>query len=303
MNFLNSSGSSKSCRLLPARQAEGAAALAAGRAARGRRLLLCLRFIGLPDCALALGLLRLLLLPAGAATHARHPGHPRHAAALGHPGHHLAGLEEPLDQVLHRADLDTGTLGDTGPARAVDDRRLLALGRGHRLDDRGGAVDVALVEVVDLVLHLPHAGQHAEQLGDGAHLPDLLHLGQEVVERELLGPFLDASLEAIFSASSWLKVCSAFSIRREHVTHVEDAGGHAVRVERVEVVQLLAVGGEHDLLAGDLGDRQGGTTAGVTVELGEHHAVEADAVAEGLGGVDRVLTDHRVDDEEDLVRG
>ena len=49
------------------------------------------------------------------------------------------------------------------------------------------------------------------------------------------------------------------------------------------------------------GDRQGGTTAGVTVELGEHHAVEADAVAEGLGGVDRVLADHRVDDEEDLV--
>ncbi len=72
-------------------------------------------------------------------------------------------------------------------------------------------------------------------------------------------------------------------------------------MEGVEVVELLAVRREHDRLAGDLPDRQGRTTAGVTVELGEHHAVEADAVAEGLGGVDRVLADHRVDDEQDLL--
>src|SRR5690606_30374029 len=39
----------------------------------------------------------------------------------------------------------------------------------------------------------------------------------------------------------------------------------------------------------------------VAVELGEHDAGEADAVAERLGGRDGVLTDHRVDDEEDLV--
>ena len=47
--------------------------------------------------------------------------------------------------------------------------------------------------------------------------------------------------------------------------------------------------------------RQRGTTAGVAVELGEHHAVEADAVEEGLRRDDRVLADHRVDDEQHLV--
>jgi hypothetical protein len=73
-------------------------------------------------------------------------------------------------------------------------------------------------------------------------------------------------------------------------------------VERVEVVQLLAVGGEHDLTAGHVRDGERGTASGVAVELGEHHAVDADAVAEGLGGVDSVLTNHRVDDEQDLVR-
>ena len=47
--------------------------------------------------------------------------------------------------------------------------------------------------------------------------------------------------------------------------------------------------------------RQRGATAGVAVELGEHHAGEPDAVPERLGGGHRVLADHRVDHEQDLV--
>ena len=66
-------------------------------------------------------------------------------------------------------------------------------------------------------------------------------------------------------------------------------------------VELLAGGREHHLAAGDRRDRQRGAAAGVAVELGEHHAVEADAVEERLRGRDRVLADHRVDDEQDLV--
>ena len=76
---------------------------------------------------------------------------------------------------------------------------------------------------------------------------------------------------------------------------------HPVRVEHVEVGELLAVGREQDRLAGDLADRQRRATAGVAVELGEHDAGEPDAVAERLGGGHRVLTDHRVDDEQGLV--
>ena len=72
-------------------------------------------------------------------------------------------------------------------------------------------------------------------------------------------------------------------------------------MEGVEVGHLLAAGGEHDRPAGDRADRQRRTATGVAVELGEHHAVEADPVEEGLRGDDRVLTDHRVDDEEHLV--
>ena len=38
----------------------------------------------------------------------------------------------------------------------------------------------------------------------------------------------------------------------EHVAHAEDPAGHPVGVEDVEVLQLLAGGGEQDRLAGDL---------------------------------------------------
>ena len=78
--------------------------------------------------------------------------------------------------------------------------------------------------------------------------------------------------------------------------------GHPVRVEHVEVGQLLAGGREHHRLAGQRRDRQRGAAAGVAVELGQHHAVVADAVEERLRGRHRVLADHRVDDEQHLVR-
>ena len=87
----------------------------------------------------------------------------------------------------------------------------------------------------------------------------------------------------------------------EQVAHAEDARGHPVGVEDVEVGELLAVGREQDRLAGDLAHAQRRTTAGVAVELGEHDAGEADAVAERLGGGHRVLADHGVDHEQGLV--
>ena len=89
--------------------------------------------------------------------------------------------------------------------------------------------------------------------------------------------------------------------QREHVAHVEDARGHPVGVEDLEVLDLLAGRGEHDRPAGDRGDRQRRATAGVAVELGQDDAGEVDALLERLGRLDRGLADHRVDDEQDLV--
>ncbi len=263
-----------------------------------RRLLGALgRVAGL---ALALGLLRLRRLAALgllAQTHPRAAGQ-AHAAAAGHLLHHLARLEEPVDELVDVADGAAGSLGDAGPARPVDHLRVGPLAGRHRLDDRLDPVDLALVEVLELVAELPHAGQHPEHLGQRAHLADLLHLLEEVVEGELAVALeLGGGLGGLVGVEGLLGLLD----QGQQVAHVEDARGHPVGVEEVEVGELLAVGGEHHRLAGHLRDRERGAATRVTVELGQDHAVVPDPVEERLRGVDGVLADHRVDDEEHLV--
>ena len=73
-------------------------------------------------------------------------------------------------------------------------------------------------------------------------------------------------------------------------------------MEHVEVLELFPRGREHDRAPGQLHDGQRGAAARVAVELGQHHAVVADPVQERLRGGHRVLADHRVDHEQDLVR-
>jgi hypothetical protein len=125
-----------------------------------------------------------------------------------------------------------------------------------------------------------------------------LHLLEEVVEREraladdLLGPL------PLLDVVGRLRLLD----EREHVAHAEDAARHAVGVEGLEVLELLAGTGEEDRLADHFLYRQRRTTARVAVDLREDHAVETDRVLEGLRDVDRFLSGHRVDDEQRVVR-
>ena len=69
----------------------------------------------------------------------------------------------------------------------VDDLRVGALGGRHAADDRLDPVELLVVDVGQRVLHLPGAGQHAQQVADRAHLADRQHLLEEVLQRELAG--------------------------------------------------------------------------------------------------------------------
>ncbi len=87
-----------------------------------------------------------------------------------------------------------------------------------------------------------------------------------------------------------------------HVAHAENALGHTIGMEALELVELLAGGGEHDRLARYRLHRQGSATAGIAVELAHDHTVELDGRGELLGDVDCVLAGHRVDHEQHVVR-
>ena len=106
--------------------------------------------------------------------------------------------------------------------------------------------------------------------------------------------------------------CSAFSssttssncwIRPTTSPVPEDPAGHAVGAELLEPVRRLAHTDELDRLARDRPDRQRGAAARVAVQLGQDDAVEVQALVERLRGADRVLADHRVDDQQDVRRG
>ncbi|CAB4569143.1 unannotated protein [freshwater metagenome] len=88
---------------------------------------------------------------------------------------------------------------------------------------------------------------------------------------------------------------------REDVTEVENSARHAVGVERLELVETFTGGCEQNRATRARDNRKCGTTAGVTVELRENDTREVDTLLKRLGRGNRILTDHRVDDEQNLV--
>ena len=130
------------------------------------------------------------------------------------------------------------------------------------------------------------------------HLADLQELIVEIGERELVGPHLLFELGGLLLVEGLLGLFD----QREHVAHAENTRSHALRVERLDHIELFAGADELDGLAGDGLDGQRSAAAGIAVELREHHAVDVQPFVERLGGVHGVLTGHGVHDEQNFIR-
>src|SRR4051795_11105845 len=221
----------------------------------------------------------------------------RHLAAP-ELAHELAHLVELLDELVDLLDARPRALGDPKPPRALDELRAPALLRRHRQDDRLHAVELALVDLEVAHLVPAETREHPEDVGQRAHPADLPELVEEVLERELVAAQLALEVLGVLLVDLLLGLLD----EGEDVAHPEDPLGHAVGVEALEVLELLARGGEEDRLAGDGLDRQRRAAAGVAVELGEDHAVELRRLGELLGDVDGVLAGHGVEHEQDVRR-
>src|SRR5438034_5437113 len=92
--------------------------------------------------------------------------------------HHLLELRVLLEQAVDIGDLGAATLGDAGPAAAVDDGGLHALVGGHAADDCLEPLEVLLL-ALELLGHVLGALEHRDHLHDlpegahGAKLPEL----------------------------------------------------------------------------------------------------------------------------------
>src|SRR5436305_1642197 len=149
---------------------------------------------------------------------------------------------------------------DPDPPGALDQVRIAPLLRGHRQDDRLDPVELALVDL-DAAELLADAGDHPQQRLQRAEPADLLELIEEVVEPELLLADLALDLLGLILVELLLGLLD----QGHDVAHPEDALRHAVRVEALELVELLARRRVDDGLAGDGLDAQSGAAARVAV--------------------------------------
>src|SRR5690606_32760972 len=195
---------------------------------------------------------------AGDGTHARNLRH----ATVRHGLHHLGGLLEALHEAIYLRHGRARTARDAQATRAVEELGVAALGGRHRLDDRLRSGQLRLVEVLELLLHAARAGQHAQQALHGAHLLQLLHLREEVLECEAVGRELLRNLLRLLLVEGLLRLLD----EREDVTEVEDPARHALGVEGLELLEPLARAREDDGAARNRGDRQRRTTAGIAIE-------------------------------------
>src|SRR6185437_2500921 len=185
-----------------------------------------------PAFALLLAL-RLLTTPSAArqSRHSRHASHTAH-----HLPHHLLALKEPDHERVDLADSHSGAVSDPQPARAIQDLGIPALLRCHRVDDGSRAVKILVADLAEHLAVLRGPWQHAEQVADRPELAYHRELLDEVLEREA---FRGDQLAGHLSGLLLVKGPFCLLDQRQDVAEVEYPRSHPVRVEQVEVLELL----------------------------------------------------------------
>lgn len=223
--------------------------------------------------------------------------HTRIGLHLIHFPHHLPHFFELGHKAVDLLDGSPGTGGDTLATAAVQQFGVGALQRCHGADHGFDRFE-GVVRDLHVLHHLAHARDHGNEVLDGAHLLELLQLGEEVVDVELVLADLGINTLGLFLVVDLLGTF----YQADDVAHAQDTLGHTIGVELVKLIRLLAGADELYRLLNDGADGQSGTAAAVAVEFGEDNAVEVDAVVEGFGRVHGILARHGVYDEERLGR-
>ena len=194
------------------------------------------------------------------------------------------------------------TLGDPfGAPRLADDHVRIRLFRArHRLNDRANPDQLAVVEVDarwQSAGEHPPEGQLVHQILERTHLLDHRDLLEEVVEREFARQHAGGILLGLLFVYDFFEVLH----QANDIAHAEDAAGHALGPKLDELVDGFTDTCEENWRAGDFEHADRRTAAGITVELGQDDAGELQLLVEVLRRLDRVLTDHGVDDQIDVL--
>ena len=201
-----------------------------------------------------------------------------------------------LDEAVYLLQCGARTLGDAVLAALVEDFGVLALLRGHRLDNGFDTLEGVVVDV-NVLESLAHAGNHGGEFLEVAHFLDLLNLAEEIVEVELV--LLDFALQLLGFLLVVLGLCALHEA--DDIAHTKDAVGHSLGVEHVEGFHFLACADKFDGFVHHGANTQGCTAAGVAIEFCQDDAIVVQAVVEFLGGIHGVLSRHGINNKERFV--
>ena len=210
-------------------------------------------------------------------------------------GHHFAHLAELFEQGVDFLQASARAFGDAGAAGAADDLGAAAFVLRHAEDDGLGALHFFVVEGIggELFFDFSKAGEQPKQPFERAEVLDHFHLIEEVGEVEFsFGHALGGA-----HGVGFVDLVGDLLDHADDVAHAEDTVSHAGGVEFAELVDFFAFANVFDGFAGDGTHGEGGTTAGIAVELGEDDASEPHGVVEVGGYGDGLLTSGGIGDE------
>ena len=173
-------------------------------------------------------------------------------------------IDEPIDFL----DRTAGTTRDAGAARAVDDIRLATLLRGHRQDDRLDVLELLVIGFQPLECLVIHTRDHLQQPFQRAHLLNLAHHAQEVLQVEL--PFLRNFALQLARFTLVERFLRLFD-QAYYIALLQNPAGHAVGVENFDAIHPLTDTHELHRNAHRPANGKRGATAGVAVELRQNH--------------------------------
>ncbi|CAN4031461.1 Stage 0 sporulation A-like protein, partial [Dysosmobacter welbionis] len=212
---------------------------------------------------------------------------------LGQLLHHIELLQQPVH--IHHLQAAAGS--DALFPAGVQDLGILPLQRGHGEDDGLRVGQGLVIDGGTGHLAAQSTGHHAGDLAQVTHIPQLLELFVVILQRQAVFPELFLQLGGLIFVVGLLGLFD----EGQHIAHTQNAGCHPVRMEGLDHIQLLAGTHELDGLAGGGPNRESSAATGVAVQLGQHHAVDAQRLVKGSGGVHRILAGHGIHHQQDLI--
>ena len=188
-------------------------------------------------------------------------------------------------------------LGDAHFTRMIHELRIGSLFGCHGTDD-GFHIFKSIVIDVNVLHHFTHSWNHPQKVFHIPHFLDLLYLNKEVIEAKLIFGNFFIELTRFF----FIKLLLGTLHQRDHISHSQNTIGHPIRIENIKGFHLFTGTDKLDRFLNHFPNGKGGSPSGVTIQLGQHHAIKVQTIVKSFGSIDCILPCHCIHHKKSFLR-